>query len=63
MEPEADSSVPLRPIDERAARAERIAAMLDRWREEDLSQEPDWEVQDVQRVRLREHPLQRARQT
>jgi hypothetical protein len=34
-------------------RARRIAAMLDRWDAEDVSDEPDWDVLDVGRVSLR----------
>lgn len=34
-------------------RAKRIAAMLDRWEAEDVSDEPDWDVHDVGRVALR----------
>jgi hypothetical protein len=33
---------------ERAERAARIAAMLDRWAAEDVSGEPEWDVADVQ---------------
>jgi hypothetical protein len=38
---------------ERAERAARIAAMLDRWAAEDVSDEPEWDVGDIQPVTLR----------
>ncbi len=31
----------------------RVAAMLDRWRAEDVSDEPEWDVSDLERVALR----------
>jgi hypothetical protein len=33
--------------------AKRIAAMLDRWDAEDVSDEPDWDVTDIEPVALR----------
>lgn len=53
-------SAPRPPLDEPAARAERIAAMLDRWRSEDISDEPDWDPEDVARVRLRDDDPRKA---
>jgi hypothetical protein len=38
---------------EMAERATRIAAMLDRWDSEDVSGEPEWNVEDVERLTLR----------
>ena len=38
---------------ETAARAARIAAMLDRWDAEDLSKEPDWSVSELEPITLR----------
>jgi len=38
---------------ERAERAARIAAMLDRWASEDVTDEPEWDVGDIQPVTLR----------
>ena len=40
------------PAKERAERAARIAAMLDRWAAEDTSGEPDWDVDDFERLNL-----------
>jgi hypothetical protein len=37
---------------ERAERAARVAAMLERWAKQDLPSEPSWEVDDIERVRL-----------
>jgi hypothetical protein len=39
---------------ERAERAARITAMLDRWAQQDVSHEPGWDIDDVQRLRLSE---------
>ena len=36
-----------------ADRAERIAAMLDRWEAEDVSGEPEWNVDEVEPMTLR----------
>ena len=36
----------------RATRAARIEAMLDRWAEEDCSDEPEWEVAEIPSFRL-----------
>lgn len=36
-------------------RAQRIAAMLDRWKSEDLGDEPDWEVDDIEPLAMRPH--------
>ena len=36
----------------RAERAQRIAAMLDRWATEDCADEPDWDVSEVAPLRL-----------
>jgi hypothetical protein len=34
-------------------RAQRIAAMLERWETEDVADEPDWDVATVESLRLR----------
>ena len=39
--------------DERARRAERVRAMLERWAAEDVSDEPDWDVEDIEPMRFR----------
>jgi hypothetical protein len=33
--------------------AKRVAAMLDRWSAEDVSDEPDWDVADIAPIALR----------
>jgi hypothetical protein len=38
---------------ERAERAMRIAAMLDRWAVEDVSDEPDWDLDAIRPMSLR----------
>lgn len=37
---------------ERAERASRVRAMLARWAAEDTSGEPDWDVEDFERLNL-----------
>ena len=39
--------------EEKAERAARIAAMLDRWAAEDISDEPEWDVGEIQPMTLR----------
>lgn len=34
-------------------RATRVGAMLDRWEKDDASDEPDWDVADVEPIALR----------
>jgi hypothetical protein len=41
------------PEAEREERAKRIAAMLDRWEEEDVSAEPDWDPAALEPLDLR----------
>jgi hypothetical protein len=41
---------------EMAERATRVAAMLDRWDSEDVSNEPDWNVEDLEPIKLRHGP-------
>jgi hypothetical protein len=36
-----------------AERARRIAAMLERWSGEDISSEPEWNVEDIEPMALR----------
>ena len=38
-----------------AASIKPLDAMLDRWRTQDVSAEPDWEVSQVQPIALRQH--------
>ena len=38
---------------EMAERAARIEAMLDRWDSEDVSDEPEWDVKDLEPMTLR----------
>jgi hypothetical protein len=38
--------------DDRAERAERVRAMLQRWAAEDVTGEPDWDVAGVEPVRF-----------
>jgi hypothetical protein len=38
---------------ERVERAARVAAMFERWAAEDVSDEPDWDVDQVPRLELR----------
>jgi hypothetical protein len=40
----------LTPSSARAEQAARIAAMLRRWAEEDVSDEPDWDPAEVERT-------------
>lgn len=37
-------------------RAQRIAAMLDRWEREEIVDEPDWDVDNADRLTLRTPP-------
>jgi hypothetical protein len=37
---------------ERSERAARVTAMLERWAQQDVSREPEWDIDDVQRLRL-----------
>lgn len=37
---------------ERTERARRVAAMLQRWQTEDVSDEPEWDVDQVERMNL-----------
>jgi hypothetical protein len=49
MQPNHDSA---RPEAERSEQAARLVAMLKRWAIEDVSQEPDWDVDALERVRF-----------
>jgi hypothetical protein len=53
MQPNPES-VP--PEAERTEQAARLAAMLKRWATEDVSQEPDWDVEALERVRFGAQP-------
>jgi hypothetical protein len=37
---------------DRAERAKRIAAMLDRWATGDVSNEPDWDAESIEKLGL-----------
>jgi hypothetical protein len=37
-----------------ADRAQRVASMLDRWDAEPVDDEPEWDVEDLERVALRQ---------
>jgi len=37
---------------ERSERAARVTAMLEHWAQQDVSREPEWDIDDVQRLRL-----------
>lgn len=45
----------LNPETERAERAARIAAMLDRWAAEAPAEEPEWDVESFERLDLTRH--------
>lgn len=46
-----------RPSDSvRAEQAARIAAMFERWAAEDVSEEPDWDVEQIERIRFSAPP-------
>jgi hypothetical protein len=40
-----------------AQRAARIASMLDRWEAENVSREPDWNVDDLEPMTVRHVPI------
>ena len=40
------------PTVDAAERAARVRAMLTRWRAEEMSAEPDWEIEDIEPMRL-----------
>jgi hypothetical protein len=41
------------PIDAiRAEQAARVAAMLERWAAEDISDEPAWDIDQIERIRF-----------
>ena len=44
------------PVDEAAERAARVRAMLARWKAEDTSGEPDWDIVDIEPMRLEPKP-------
>jgi hypothetical protein len=45
-------AAPPPPVDDLAERAARVRAMLVRWAAETVTDEPDWSVEDIERVRL-----------
>ena len=57
----AQPNIPIDLAKDRAERAARVAAMLDRWAAEDTSGEPDWDVDDVERLNLTRTPVGKER--
>ena len=62
MVPRSSSASSVPPGDARRARVlpqidrgQRVADMLDRWEREEIADEPDWDVDDVDRLVLRAH--------
>jgi hypothetical protein len=53
MQPDPESAP---PEAERTEQAARLVAMLKRWATEDVSQEPDWDVDALERVRFSGRP-------
>lgn len=51
MDP-ADQLQPPSDETERAEHARRIAAMLRRWEQEDVSDEPEWDIAQIERLTL-----------
>lgn len=47
-------------VDDVTTTATRVAAMLDRWEAEDVSDEPDWDIGDIEPIAL--STIQRVRQ-
>jgi hypothetical protein len=47
-------------VDDVTTTATRVAAMLDRWEAEDVSDEPDWDIRDIEPIAL--PTIQRTRQ-
>lgn len=53
----AHSSHPTAPLeDDHNARALRVREMLDRWRDEDVGDEPEWEVAEVAPLSFDDQP-------
>jgi hypothetical protein len=52
----SERPAPKPPVDEAAERSARVRAMLARWQAEDTSAEPDWDIEDVERMRLEPKP-------
>lgn len=46
-----------------AERASRIAAMLARWSAEDISEEPEWSIDDIEPMMLHQAPDPEKRRT
>ncbi|MGD8859482.1 MAG: hypothetical protein PVI30_05680 [Myxococcales bacterium] len=44
------------PVDDGTERAARVKAMLARWRTEDVSDEPEWDVEDISALQLEQKP-------
>ena len=40
----------------RAEQAARVVAMLDRWATEDVSDEPGWDIDQIERIRFSSAP-------
>jgi hypothetical protein len=52
----SERPAPKPPVDDGAERSARVRAMLARWQAEDTSAEPDWDIDDVERMRLEPKP-------
>jgi hypothetical protein len=52
--PRAEPIQPPSPEQEAAERAARVGAMLDRWSKYDTATEPDWDIDDVLPLSLRD---------
>lgn len=44
------------PLDELAERAARVRAMLTRWETDDVSSEPEWNVETIEPMQLESTP-------
>jgi hypothetical protein len=53
---QSNEATQIAPTDAAAVTAARIAAMLDRWEEEDVSDEPDWDLADLEPTALHAIP-------
>jgi hypothetical protein len=58
--PHKDNAAQILPPDDDSVTGSRIAAMLDRWETEDVSDEPEWDLTDIEPVMFRtsEHASQ-----
>ena len=49
------TTTPEPPLDDLAVCAKRIGDMLDRWQGENVSDEPEWDIEDTVSVQLRNY--------